>query len=180
VEALVSNFLLIAKPPKLEKIPQRLSALLDDLIKAELPNALTKGIRVERNYKSPALVAEVDAQKLYQVFLNIFLNAVQAMSGGGKLTIGLQAVMPDGSEEYGQHHSEGRRRITRRFHFRIPARALRTASSARFSIFIIRPKSRAPALACRLRNKSLKSTAAEFRLRAKSTKAQNSLFICLM
>jgi signal transduction histidine kinase len=99
VESLVSNFLLIAKPPKLEKTPQRLSTLLDDLIKAELPNALTKGIRVERRYKLPGLVVEVDAQKLYQVFLNIFLNAVQSMPGGGRLLIGLDKVESPGGED---------------------------------------------------------------------------------
>lgn len=99
VESLVSNFLLIAKPPKLEKTPQRLSALLDELIKAELPSALTKGIRVERHYHRPGLVVEVDAQKLYQVFLNIFLNAVQAMPGGGRLVIGLDRVESVATEE---------------------------------------------------------------------------------
>jgi signal transduction histidine kinase len=99
VESLLSNFLLIAKPPKLEKIPQRLSMLLDDLIKAELPNALTKGIRVERNYKRPGLVVEVDAPKLYQVFLNIFLNAMQAMPGGGRLLIELDKVESTASDE---------------------------------------------------------------------------------
>jgi len=99
VESLVSNFLLIAKPPKLEKTPQRLSRLLDDLIKAELPNALTKGIRVERDYRLPGLVVEIDAQKLYQVFLNIFLNAVQAMPGGGRLRIGIDKTESPGSDE---------------------------------------------------------------------------------
>jgi signal transduction histidine kinase len=99
VESLVSNFLLIAKPPKLEKTPQRLSVLLDDLVKAELPNALTRGIRVERNYKRPGLVVDVDSQKLYQVFLNIFLNALQAMPGGGRLLIGLDKVESTGLDE---------------------------------------------------------------------------------
>lgn len=99
VESLVSNFLLIAKPPKLEKVPQRLSALLDDLIKAELPNALTKGVRVERDYKLPGIVVEIDGQKLYQVFLNIFLNALQAMPGGGRLRIGIYKVNLAGSDE---------------------------------------------------------------------------------
>lgn len=106
VEALVSNFLLIAKPPKLEKTPQRLSALLDDLIKAELPNALTKGIRVERDYRVPDLVAEVDPQKLYQVFLNIFLNALQAMPGGGRVIIVVDTFVPETSEENTQPNEE--------------------------------------------------------------------------
>jgi signal transduction histidine kinase len=106
VEDLVSNFLLIAKPPKLEKKSQRLSTLLDDLIKAELPHALTKGIRVERDYKTSDLVAEVDPQKLYQVFLNIFLNAVQAMPGGGHLTIKLDLFAPEGRDHYSRSLGE--------------------------------------------------------------------------
>ncbi|MDZ7289830.1 MAG: ATP-binding protein [candidate division KSB1 bacterium] len=107
VEALVSNFLLIAKPPKLEKSPQNLSVLLDELIKAELSNALTKGIRVERNYKAPHLVAEADSQKLYQAFLNIFLNAIQAMPGGGRLTIGLDVLAPDTGDDYARVNEQG-------------------------------------------------------------------------
>ena len=99
VESLVSNFLLIAKPPKLEKTPQRLSVLLDELIKAELPHALAKGIRVERHYKKPGLVVDVDPQKLYQVCLNIFLNAVQAMPGGGRLVISLDKADPERSAD---------------------------------------------------------------------------------
>jgi signal transduction histidine kinase len=108
VEELVSNFLLIAKPPKLEKIFQHLGSLLDDLIKAELPQALTKGIRVERNFRAPDLVAEVDPQKLYQVFLNIFLNAVQAMPGGGRLIIRLETMTPDGKEDDARQAGETR------------------------------------------------------------------------
>jgi len=106
VESLVSNFLLIAKPPKLEKTPLRLRTILDDLLKTELPHALTKGIRVERNYKIPDLIVEVDSAKLYQVFLNIFLNAVQAMPGGGRLVISLDWLEAEAGEEYTRETGE--------------------------------------------------------------------------
>ncbi|NUO82163.1 hypothetical protein HUU05_18995, partial [candidate division KSB1 bacterium] len=53
------------------------------------PEVLPKGIRVIRKYRTPELLVNVDAKKIYQVFLNIFLNSVQAMPGGGRLTIGL-------------------------------------------------------------------------------------------
>lgn len=89
VDDLVSNFLLIARPPRLEKSYQRLADLLDSLIKVEVPEILPKGIRVIRRYRAPNLTAYIDSQKMYQVFLNILLNAVQAMPGGGRLTIGL-------------------------------------------------------------------------------------------
>jgi signal transduction histidine kinase len=48
----------------------------------------------------------VDPQKLYQVFLNIFLNAVHAMPGGGRLTIGLDTLVPETSEEGVQSSGE--------------------------------------------------------------------------
>ena len=89
VDDLVSNFLLIARPPKLEKSSCRIAELLDNLIKAEVPEVLPKGIRVIRDYRIPDLMVNVDSNKIYQVFLNIFLNAVQAMPGGGRLTIHL-------------------------------------------------------------------------------------------
>lgn len=92
VDDLVSNFLLIARPPKLKKSSQRLSDLLDELIKMEAPEALQKGIRVERDYRTPEVRVQVDPDKIHQVFLNIFINAVQAMPSGGRLTIGIETV----------------------------------------------------------------------------------------
>jgi signal transduction histidine kinase len=89
VDDLVSNFLLIARPPRLEKTPQRLEDLLNNLIKVEVPEVLPKGIRVTRKFQVPSVEVKIDAKKIYQVFLNIFLNAVQAMPGGGHLAIGL-------------------------------------------------------------------------------------------
>lgn len=90
VDDLVSNFLLIARPPQLEKAPQKLEDLLNSLVKVEVPEVLPKGIRVIRRFRTPTLEAMVDSKKIYQVFLNIFLNAVQAMPGGGRLIIGLE------------------------------------------------------------------------------------------
>ncbi len=54
------------------------------------PIALPKGIRIERNYVHPDLRARIDHNKMKQVFLNIVINAIQAMPGGGRLLIGLE------------------------------------------------------------------------------------------
>jgi len=48
---------------------------------------LRSGIRVHREWESP-LIAWCDPDGLKQVFLNIILNAVQAMEGVGELWIG--------------------------------------------------------------------------------------------
>lgn len=94
VDGLVSNFLLIAKPPKLELSDCKLTKLLDEMITVQMPNVLPRGIRVERDYTEPNLTADVDEKKLYQVFLNIFLNAVDAMQGGGKIVVGVRQHVP--------------------------------------------------------------------------------------
>ncbi|MDZ7269386.1 MAG: ATP-binding protein [candidate division KSB1 bacterium] len=92
VDDLVSNFLMIARPPKLEKSEQCLNDLLDELVKMETPAALQRGVRVERDYRVSNLRVQLDPNRMHQVFLNIFINAVQAMPGGGRLIIGLDLV----------------------------------------------------------------------------------------
>jgi len=86
VDELVSNFLLIARPAKLEFERVQIGPILDEVIAAQLPGLLTKGIRIERNYlDNPALM--VDTNKIKQVTLNIIINAVQAMPGGGRIFV---------------------------------------------------------------------------------------------
>lgn len=87
VDELVSNFLLIAKPPKLNLNNENVGLILDDIIASQQPLVLPKGIRIERRYPERKIYARVDVDKIKQIFLNIIINAMQAMSGGGKLVI---------------------------------------------------------------------------------------------
>ncbi len=87
VDELVSNFLMIAKPPKLEQSECNLTNLIDEIIKSQQPILLRQGIRTSRTFAEEDIVVFVDSNKLKQVFLNIMINAAQAMPGGGKLTI---------------------------------------------------------------------------------------------
>ncbi len=102
VDDLVSNFLMIARPPKLELEECLLAEIIDDVLAVQQPVMLTQGIRSERRYKDADLRARVDRKKLKQVFLNIIINAAQAMSGGGKLTVFLEKTIsydPEGKRE---------------------------------------------------------------------------------
>ncbi|HHL72238.1 MAG TPA: HAMP domain-containing protein [Bacteroidetes bacterium] len=102
VDDLVSNFLMIARPPKLELEECRLAEIIDEVLAVQQPVMLTQGIRSERRYKDENLRARVDRKKLKQVFLNILINAAQAMSGGGKLIVFLEKTIsydPEGKRE---------------------------------------------------------------------------------
>jgi two-component system sensor histidine kinase PilS (NtrC family) len=53
------------------------------------------GITIARRFDVPQALAIADGDKLKQVFWNICENAVRAMSGGGKLTVGVEQVGDD-------------------------------------------------------------------------------------
>ena len=70
-------------------IEKALAALSDDLARAS--------IKVERRFVSDLPQPRVDAVKLAQVFINLLTNAIQAMPGGGTLTISTALAAADAS-----------------------------------------------------------------------------------
>ncbi len=91
VDQLVKDFLLVARPQTLEKAEVALDQVLDDVVMLHAADALRKGVRIERRY-ARSLAVQADESKLKQVFVNLLLNAIQAMPGGGKMIIGLDAI----------------------------------------------------------------------------------------
>jgi signal transduction histidine kinase len=89
VDKLVNNFLLVARPPKLERKPTDLKKLLDDLLMSQQAEALQSCVRIHRRYQSSPIEVLIDEVKIRQALLNIYLNAIQSMPGGGNLTIEL-------------------------------------------------------------------------------------------
>lgn len=90
VDQLVSDFLLIARPPKLEKTEAAINIILDDVLTTLIAESLGKGVRIERNYGKEAVKANIDVSKMRQVFINLSQNAIQAMPGGGKLSVSIK------------------------------------------------------------------------------------------
>ena len=74
--------------------PQQLkreSVDLNTLVKACLEDAvITEGVEVETQYGAP-VVADVDSFKIRRVMDNLVKNAVEAMHGGGKLSVRMEA-----------------------------------------------------------------------------------------
>jgi two-component system NtrC family sensor kinase len=83
----VRDLLAFARPGKPDVASYDIHQILDRvlLLLAEDPEA--KRIRVVRDYQPDVPALEVDGKQLGQVFLNLILNAIQAMPGGGQATL---------------------------------------------------------------------------------------------
>ncbi len=103
VDDLVNNFLLVARPPKLERNPADLVKILDDLIHSQLAEAEQAGVKISRRFTVGEVTISLDANKIRQVFLNIILNAIQSMPNGGNLIIELELLSGEKSRNQLQY-----------------------------------------------------------------------------
>lgn len=88
LNAIVEDFLSMARPLSLK--PERISipALLDEVLGLAEGEARASAITIEREIPRELPPLEADRDRIKQVLLNLVLNALQAMPGGGVLTLG--------------------------------------------------------------------------------------------
>lgn len=85
----ISELLDFVRPTDLQFKPTDLNVLLAHSVRLIQQEAATKQIEVELTPWSAPLMVEVDADRLSQCLLNLYLNALQAMAPGGRLTVRL-------------------------------------------------------------------------------------------
>ncbi len=86
----LKSFLAFARPAPPALAPVDIGQLLDETIESISETLAEKGIRVDKQVSDDLPICLADADQMRQVFLNILLNATQAMSGGG--TLGVQTA----------------------------------------------------------------------------------------
>jgi two-component system, NtrC family, sensor histidine kinase HydH len=86
----VNEFLDYARPAPLKREPVLLSSLLDSCIELLAPVIAQAGAKVDKAYPEAERKVNADPNQLRQVFLNLILNAVQAMRAGGRMTLGVR------------------------------------------------------------------------------------------
>ncbi len=85
----VSQLLEFARPVTITKKPTSIKALIEDSLKLVGRQAAEKNITIHTQLSLEPDVIYLDADKMNQVFLNLYLNAIEAMETGGDLSIEL-------------------------------------------------------------------------------------------
>jgi two-component system sensor histidine kinase HydH len=98
LNSLVARFLDFARPSQLDLQPLQVSEVVDralDAVRAQMPAAQ---VQLERRYASDLPDIRADSQLCEQIFVNLILNAFQAMDGQpGKLCISINAEISSGA-----------------------------------------------------------------------------------
>jgi signal transduction histidine kinase len=92
IDEIIHGLLSFSKPVQPQKEQVELEALLKQVL--TLTASMARKNRVEVQFQPPneSAVTRADPSQLKQVFLNILLNAIQAMKEGGRLTIHMECI----------------------------------------------------------------------------------------
>ncbi|RLB40913.1 MAG: histidine kinase [Deltaproteobacteria bacterium] len=83
----IGQLLEFARPIRLERRPTDITALVRHTLKLMAPDARKKGVRIVEDPGPTSGRVAVDPDRLQQVLLNLYLNAIEAMEKGGVLTV---------------------------------------------------------------------------------------------
>jgi signal transduction histidine kinase len=86
IESLVNQWMFLARPAPPQTAPADLGEIVAGVIRALAPQAAHACVEID-NEIPQGIRAKVDARRLAQAIGNITMNAIQAMPGGGTLTI---------------------------------------------------------------------------------------------
>ncbi len=93
ISNIMQGLLNLARPAEVNREVVELGALLDVVLSFIASKAERQGIEVVRRYDEvPKLRGDTD--RLQQLFLNLILNAFDAMEGGGRLEVGISRSGP--------------------------------------------------------------------------------------
>jgi signal transduction histidine kinase len=85
--SVVAEITAFGRPPELHRVPTSLHPLLDECLELARARRPTEGVNIVTAYDSKCPEARLDARELKKAFLNLILNALEALEGAGKLTV---------------------------------------------------------------------------------------------
>lgn len=89
---LVDQCLDFARPRLPEMVPQKLQEIMEETLLFVSAEAKRRGIRLRKSWPRELPLVWVDGAQIKQVFLNVLLNALQAMGPGGRIDVRIEAA----------------------------------------------------------------------------------------
>lgn len=87
LNGMIENFLTVGKPLALNKRDVDVGALVRDVVDLAQQKAVEQGIEIVVDDRMPSLPLHADPVQIKTCLMNVVLNAIQAMPGGGRLRI---------------------------------------------------------------------------------------------
>ena len=87
INNIITELLNLAKPSELVLVEQSLQEIIDESLSRTGDRIKLQNIQVKKNYPSETVLIQADREKLVIAFTNIIINAIEAMSSNGLLTI---------------------------------------------------------------------------------------------
>jgi len=95
MERVVNDLLQLARPSKLERKRENINNILESGVEYYLSHMQQKNIEIEMNLESDLPNILIDKNRITEAFINIILNAIQAIDGSGKITISTKLIILD-------------------------------------------------------------------------------------
>ncbi len=90
LDTVVKRFLDFTRPPEMHQEETSLKDLLEEVLVVGKPQMDRASVKVEAHFATDVPLVLVDRELLKQALMNLLLNAVEAMPGGGRLTVSLE------------------------------------------------------------------------------------------
>ena len=90
INRVVTDLLTFARPQETEASPVDLPELVGHVLRLVEGDARSGNVTIERKLPKPMPGVVLDGGQITQLLLNLCLNALQAMNGGGALTVGAE------------------------------------------------------------------------------------------
>lgn len=90
LDQIIHSFLRALRPTQPQREPVEVTSLLEDTLKGMEREISDRGVWVEREFPEKLPTLQLDKGQMHQAFYNLSRNALQAMTDGGILTLGVR------------------------------------------------------------------------------------------
>ena len=98
---LINDLLSFARPSKPNVAPENVNDVVENIARILETQAKEKGVVILREFGENLPKIWIDREQMKQVFMNLILNAIQAMREGGSINISSRSISRNGAEPAG-------------------------------------------------------------------------------